>query len=313
MNKTRRNQGLLVLTSFLWGISFVSQRTGGDVLGGYTFNCVRSFIGSFVLIFAIALLDKLKLTERKPTTKEEKKTLLTGGIACGIILCIATNLQQMGIVLGTSAGKAGFLTACYIVLVPILGIFLKKKCGLNVWVSVGITVIGLYLLCMKESLSIQTSDFLVIICAFVFSCHILVVDHFSPLVDGVRMSCIQFLTCGVITAFPMFLVDMKHSFHNLDAWIAGFYTWDAWIALLYAGIFSCGVAYTLQIIGQQGVNPTVASLLMSLESVFSVLAGFVLLHERMSIREVFGCIMIFIAVVLAQLPQKNDIITKKGA
>lgn len=304
MNKqnalARRNSMILALTAFIWGISFVAQSEGGDALGPYTFNCVRSFIGALFLVIIISITDKLGLT-KKPENKESQRILLKGGILCGIILCISTNLQQMGIYMGTPSGKAGFLTACYILLVPILGIFLKKKCGLNVWIGVIIALVGLYLLCINGKFYIQVSDLLVMICAICFSVHILVIDRFSPLVDGLRMSCIQFFTVGIITSIPMFFVDIKGS-ETFSVWLNGFGTWDAWIPLLYAGIFSCGIAYTLQIIGQKGVNPTIASLIMSLESVFSVLAGWIILGEKLTSRELTGCLLIFIAVILAQLP-----------
>lgn len=304
MKKTTRNQLLLVLTALIWGIAFVAQSEGGDSVGPYTFNCVRSLIGSAVLVPVIMLLDKLGLTSRKPHTKDEKKLLWTGGICCGIILCLASNLQQLGIYFGTPAGKAGFLTACYIILVPILGIFLKKKCPLNVWIGVGLTVIGLYLLCINESFGLQISDILVLLCALTFSVHILVVDHFSPLVDGVRMSCIQFLISGLLSVIPMLFVDLRQV--GFAAWYGSFGSVNAWIAILYAGVCSCGIAYTLQIVGQQGVNPTVASLLMSLESVFSVLAGWLLLNQKLSSKELLGCVFIFIAIVLAQIPSRDN-------
>ena len=305
MSRSTRNSLILMLTALIWGIAFVAQSAGGDAVGPYSFNCIRSFIGGLVLIPVILFLDRLGLTERKPKSSKEWHTLLIGGISCGIILCLASNLQQIGINMGTAAGKAGFLTACYIILVPILGIFFHKKCPLNVWLGVILTVIGLYLLCMNGSFSLQTSDFFLLLCALAFSGHILVIDHFSPLVDGVRMSCIQFFTCGVLTAFPMFFSDMHHSLAYLSTWSQAFTSFDAWIPILYAGIGSCGVAYTLQIIGQQDVNPTVASMILSLESVFSVLAGLIILGEKLSIRELSGCLLIFIAVVLAQLPERS--------
>lgn len=296
--RKRRNSLILALTSFIWGISFVAQSEGGDAIGPYSFNCVRSIIGSLFLIFIISITDRFGIT-KKPKDKKAQKTLLTGGVLCGIVLCIATNLQQMGIYLGTSSGKAGFLTACYILLVPILGLFFKKKCGINVWIAVAISLVGLYLLCIDGAFRLQFSDTLVILCALCFSIHILVIDHFSPMVDGLRMSCIQFMITGLLTAIPMFMTEFKS---GVQVWFSAFCTWDAWIPLLYAGIFSCGIAYTLQIIGQKGVNPTIASLIMSLESVFSVLAGWVILHEKLSAKELTGCVLIFGAVILSQLP-----------
>lgn len=299
----KRNSCLLVLTALIWGVAFVAQSEGGDAVGPYTFNCIRCLIGSAVLVPVIALLDKMGLTSKKPTTAAEKKTLLLGGVFCGVILCIASNLQQLGLYFGSSAGKAGFLTACYILLVPILGIFLKKKCGWNIWLGVGLTLVGLYLLCMNGSFVLQLSDILLLLCALCFAFHILVIDHFSPLVDGVRMSCIQFLVAGLLSAIPMFFVDLGGS--GLSVWTSALLTADAWLPILYAGILSCGAGYTLQIIGQQGVNPTVASLLMSLESVFSVIAGWVILGEKMGARELSGCVLIFCAVILAQIPIKK--------
>ena len=301
--KTKRNSVLLVLAALLWGISFVSQSKGGDAVGPYSFNSIRSFVGSLVLVPAMLVLDKFNLTKGKPKSKNDKKNLIIGGISCGIVLTLATNLQQLGITFGTPAGKAGFLTACYIVMVPILGIFLKKKCGINVWISVGITVGGLYLLCMNGSIKFQTSDILVLACAVIFAVHILTVDHFSPLVDGVRLSCLQFLTCGIISAVPMIIKEIiPIGFIN---WVAPLATLDAWIPILYAGVLSCGVAYTLQIVAQNGVDPTIASLLLSLESVFSVIAGWIILGQAMSLRALSGCALIFGAVVLAQINFKK--------
>lgn len=300
--KTTRNSFLLILTALIWGIAFVAQSEGGDAVGPYSFNCIRFFIGGAVLLPVIKILDKAGYTGKLEKNPESKKALRTGGILCGIILCIASNFQQLGISAGCPAGKAGFLTACYIILVPILGLFLKKKCSVHIVFGVILTVIGLYLLCMSESLTIQPPDILVLVCAFCFAFHILVVDRFSPLVEGIRMSCIQFWVAGFLTAFPMVFLEMKPFGGQFHTWIALLTDSDAWIPLLYAGVFSCGIAYTLQIIGQEGVNPSVASLLMSLESVFSVLAGFVLLGQSLSLRELCGCAVIFVAVILAQLP-----------
>lgn len=297
----RRNSFLLIFASFIWGIAFVAQSTGGNAVGPYTFNCIRSVIGGIVLLPVIRLSDRLHWSQKKPVSREDRRTLLTGGIACGIALSIASNLQQVGIYMGSPVGKAGFLTACYMLLVPILGLFLKKRCGWNVWVGVAITVAGLYLLCIQGSFSIQFSDFLLLLCALSFAVQILTVDHFVDRVDGVRMACIEFLVCGIISAIPMIFVDMGRSVSEISKWASALADPFAWIPILYAGVLSCGVAYTLQIVGQRGMNPTVASLLMSLESVFSVLAGWILLNEALSGREIWGCILIFIAVVLAQL------------
>lgn len=301
---TKRNSFLLVLAAFIWGVAFVAQRVGGDQVGPLSFICIRSFIGSAVLLPAIILLDKMKLTKRIPATKEEKKLLWKGGFFCGICVTLLTVFQQLGLYYGTPAGKAGFLTACYIVLVPVLGIFFHKKCAFKTWIAVAITVVGLYLLCMDGSLRIQLSDILVLICSFMGAMHIICVDYFAEKVEGVRMSCIQFFVAGMLTLIPMCFFEI-HGNGGMGVWLTALSSWNAWIPLLYAGALSSGVAYTLQIIGQQGVNPALASLLMSLESVFSVLAGSVLLRERMNFREIAGCAIIFAAVLLAQMPEKN--------
>lgn len=301
-NRQIRNSLLLVLTALIWGSAFVAQRKGGDVVGPFTFNGIRSFIGSAVLVPVILVLNRVKPSEKIPKTRAEKTVLWVGGACCGTILFLASSAQQLGMYMGTSAGKAGFLTACYILLVPILSLFLKKKCGWNIWVGMGITVIGLYLLCMTDSLRFQASDLMVLLCALLFAVHILVIDYFSPLVDGVRLSCIQFLVCGILSLIPMFFVEMQHSLSGIVVWAQNLQSLDAWIPILYAGILSCGVGYTLQIIGQNGLNPTLASMLMSLESVFSVLAGWLILQEKMELRQLGGCALIFAAILLAQMP-----------
>ena len=233
-------------------------------------------------------------------TPEEKKTsrrvLLYGGISCGICLCLASNFQQFGIKY-TTVGKAGFITACYIVIVPIIGLFLKKKCSPFIWAAVVMALIGLYLLCITDGFSIGKGDFLVMVCAVLFSVHILVIDYFSPKVDGVKMSCIQFFVCGVLSAIPALLFENP----QISSILA------AWQPILYAGVMSCGIAYTLQIVGQKNMNPTVASLILSLESCISVLAGWLLLGQSMSLREIIGCIIMFGAIILAQLPQKESV------
>lgn len=290
-----RNTILLFLTAFIWGIAFVAQSVGMDYVGPFTFNCVRSLIGGIVLIPCIRLLRKNTQGKDGVSPKaEDRKLLLTGGILCGILLAAATNFQQVGIAY-TTVGKAGFITAFYIIIVPILGLFLKKKCPPTVWIGVVLALAGLYFLCITEELSVGKGDALIFVCAILFSVHILVIDHFTELVDGVKMSCIQFLVCGMITAVPMFLFEEPR--------ISGIIA--AGQPILYAGVLSCGVAYTLQIVGQKGMNPTVASLILSLESVISVLAGMVLLNQHLSTREILGCVLMFAAIILAQLPQKK--------
>lgn len=303
MNKTQiRGTLLLLLTAIIWGVAFVAQSEGGDAIGAFSFNGLRSILGSAVLLPVIFFLDKLQLTSRRPETRDHWKILWKSGLFCGLAMFVASNFQQVGINLGTPVGKAGFLTACYILIVPILGIFLKKKCGWNIWVGVAITLVGLYLLCMDGSLRFQFSDLLILLCAVCFSFHILLVDHFSPLVDGVRLSCIQFLVSGVLSLLVAFFFEMNGSLSGIKELGQAMLLPGAWISLLYAGVMSCGIAYTLQIIGQNGMNPTVASLLMSLESVFSVIAGWIILKEALNAKELLGCGLIFVAIVLAQLP-----------
>ena len=293
-----RNSLLLLLTATIWGVAFVAQSVSMDYIGGFTFNAVRNLIGALTLLPVIWGLGKTKAPEEKKRIQAspDRKTLITGGICCGILLCFASNFQQFGIKY-TSVGKAGFITACYIVIVPIIGIFLKKKCSPFIWIAVILSLCGLYLLCLTpgEGFAIGKGELLVLICAFLFSLHILTIDHFSPLVDGVKMSCIQFLVCGILSGIPALI------FESPD--LAGIFA--AKIPVLYAGVMSCGVAYTLQIVGQKNMNPTVASLILSLESCISVIAGWLILGQNLSSREIFGCVLMFGAIILAQLPQKG--------
>ena len=298
---TGKNTLMLFLTAFIWGTAFVAQSVGMDYIGPFTFTCVRSLIGGIFLIPCICFLDKWRAKndgaerQKKADRKEEKKNVILGGICCGLALCVASNLQQIGIQY-TTVGKAGFITACYIVIVPIIGLFLGKKCSKFIWAAVVMALIGLYLLCITDGFSIGKGDLLVLVCAFLFSVHILVIDHFSPKVDGVKLSCLQFLTCGILSGIPALLFEHP-SFSAIC---------QAWMPILYAGIMSCGVAYTLQIIGQNNMNPTVASLILSLESCISVLAGWVLLGQQLSTKEILGCVIMFAAIILAQLPQKQN-------
>lgn len=287
-----KNNILLVLTALIWGCAFVAQSVGMDYVGPFTFNMARFLIGAIVLLPVIWFMDRQRKTGAEKGAGQ--KTLIIGGICCGIALAVASTLQQWGI-LFTTVGKAGFITAMYIVIVPLLGIFIGKKVRPLIIGCVAIAVVGFYFLCMTESLRLGLGDFLVLLCAIAFSIHILVIDHFSPKVDGVKMSAIQFLTAAIISAVPTLLWEQPVFTEILQAWQP----------VLYAGVMSCGVAYTLQIIAQKNADPTVASLLLSLESVFSVLAGWVLLGQGLSLKELFGCVLIFCAIILAQLPEKK--------
>ena len=287
-----KNNILLVLTALIWGCAFVAQSVGMDYVGPFTFNMARFLIGAIVLLPVIWFMDRQRKTGAEKGAGQ--KTLIVGGICCGIALAVASTLQQWGI-LFTTVGKAGFITAMYIVIVPLLGIFIGKKVRPLIIGCVAIAVVGFYFLCMTESLRLGLGDFLVLLCAIAFSTHILAIDHFSPKVDGVKMSAIQFLTAAIISAVPTLLWEQPVFTEILQAWQP----------VLYAGVMSCGVAYTLQIIAQKNADPTVASLLLSLESVFSVLAGWVLLGQGLSLKELFGCVLIFCAIILAQLPEKK--------
>ena len=289
-----KNGIMLVLTAFIWGTAFVAQSVGMDYLGPFTFNGVRSLIGGAALLPCIWLFQKGKGKATEKPSRGARKELIAGGIACGLLLFAASSLQQIGIQY-TTAGKAGFITAFYIVIVPVLGIFLHKKISGKVWGAVAIALAGLYFLCITEKFAVGKGDILIFLCALVFSIHILVIDYFSPKVDGVKMSCIQFFVCGIVSLPPMFFTETP----KIGAIVEG------WAPLLYAGVLSCGVAYTLQIIGQKNVNPAVASLILSLESCFSVLAGWMVLGEKLSVRESVGCVLMFAAIILAQLPDRK--------
>lgn len=300
MNRLQiRNSLILLLTAIIWGVAFVAQSVSMDYIGPFTFNCARFLIGGVFLLPCMAVLRRINPPkEKEERSLQQKKTdrrnLITGGVCCGVALCAASSLQQFGIV-STTVGKAGFITAFYIIIVPVIGLFFRKKCGITVWIGVLLALAGLYFLCMSESLSISKGDLLVFFGALVFAVHIMVIDHFSPLADGVKMSCIQFFVSGLICAVLMLIFE-KPQFRYLV---------QAWQPILYAGIMSCGVAYTLQIIGQKGMNPTVASLILSLESVVSVLAGLILLNQKLSAREILGCVLMFAAILLAQIPVKK--------
>lgn len=305
-----RNTIFLFLTAMIWGAAFVAQSVSMDFIGPFTFICLRSVIGGLFLIPVIMVIDSIRKKRQKEeldvagksgnfkSIQEENqklswknKKLLESGIVCGIFLFLANCFQQTGIQY-TTVGKAGFITTFYIILVPIIGLFFKKYCGILTWIGVVIALAGLYFLCITEKLTIQKGDALILCCSFLYTGQILAVDHYNPFVDGVKMSCIQFLTGGVLGAICMFLFESPNIAMILSA--AG--------PILYTGIMSTGVGYTLQIIGQKGLNPTVAALIMSLESVFSALSGYLFLHQVLTTRELIGCVLMFIAIVLAQLP-----------
>ena len=293
-----KNAVLLFTAAFIWGTAFVAQSVGMEYLGPFGFNGIRNYVGSLALLPCIFLLNKINRRSEAVEQNEQqrdRKVLWIGGICCGLCLFVASTLQQIGMQY-TSVGKCGFITAFYIVFVPVLGIFLKKAAGWKVWMSVFLALIGLYFLCIKEGFSIGKGDIMIFACALVFAVHILVIDYYSPKVDGVKMSCIQFFVCGIASLPFMFLTETPQIGNILDARMP----------ILYAGVMSCGVAYTLQILGQKHANPAIASLLLSMESCFSVLSGWIILGETLSAREGIGCVLMFVAIILAQLPDKRE-------
>ncbi len=291
MNRyTLRQSMILFMAAAIWGFAFVAQSVGMDYVGPYTFVTARNVVALAVLLPWVAAARR----QRKKGGKRRsgRRSLIYGGGCCGICLFAASALQQFGMKY-TTVGKAGFITAMYIVLVPVFGIFVKKKTGIKVWIAVAAALAGLYLLCMtKGDFQLQKGDAYILGCAAVFALHILVVDHFSPLVDGVELSCVQFAVNAVLGTILMMLLEQPRMADLLAAWLP----------IVYAGALSSGVGYTFPIIGQKGMNPTVASLILSLESVISVLAGWLLLHQALTARELAGCALVFAAIILVQLP-----------
>lgn len=291
---------LLSLAAFIWGVAFVAQSMGMEHVGPFTFNGCRFLVGGLVLTpFAILRDKKKKQSEEFQRKSEEEqrksgKITITGGLCCGVAIFVASTLQQVGMQY-TTVGKAGFITALYIVIVPILGIFMRKRVPISVWTGAMLAAVGFYFLCITESFSVNAGDVLVFLCAVCFSFHIMIIDYFAPKADGVALSCIQFWFSGIVSMIIALMMETLAWGNILQA--AG--------PILYAGVFSCGVAYTLQIIGQANINPTIASLILSLEAVISVLAGWVILKEMLTVRQGFGCVLVFVAVILAQLPEKK--------
>ncbi len=295
MNKKMRANLLLLLTAMIWGASFVFQVSGMEHVGPITFQGIRLLCAAAVLVPVVIIMNKGKGPLFAPEKKEENKNILFGGICCGLALFAACILQQFGCVF-TTAGKAAFITTLYVVIVPIFSLFLRKRVRPIMWVCVVLGVIGLYLLAMPNGFgSVSKGDFFVILCAVAFAVHIMVCDHFVAKNDGVKLSLIQFLTAGILGCILMFIFETP----NFDDIL------NCAIPILYAGCLSGGVGYTLQIVAQRDAEPTVASLLMSLESVFGVLFGALLLHEVMSGREIIGCCTIFAAVIISNLPEKQ--------
>lgn len=297
MNKRLQGSIVLMLAALIWGISFVAQSEGMNYIEPNTFNGIRTMLGSISLIPVILVLNaqKKKKGEYTPMNGHEKRRLAAAGIICGVLLCAATTLQTYGLIY-TTAGKSGFITALYMIFITIFSIFLGKKIKPVIVISIVTAIFGMYLLCIKKGdFEINLGDILTLICSLIFTFHILSIDYFSTRVNGVYLSCMQFFVCSILNLIIMFIFENPQTDMILKCTIP----------ILYSGIMSCGVAYTFQIIGQRQAEPTVASILMSLESVFAALAGWIFLREAMSTREIIGCALMFGAITLVQLPEKN--------
>ncbi len=300
MLKNLKGNLILLIAAIIWGLAFVAQDKAADTVPPFAINAVRSYIGFLFLIPVCAVFSCKRGEGLVPETKAGRKNLALAGLICGVMLTISANLQQFGISSypdgAAASARSGFITAMYVVLVPVLGLFLKKKTRLNLWLAVLLSVVGLYLLCLSGGLDrIYGGDLVVFGCAISFALHIMCVDRFAGLVDGVKLSCLQFFVCGTLSTVLTVIFERP----TLSGILA------AMPYLLFIGIMSSGVAYTLQIIGQQySENPTVASIIMSLESVFAALGG-MLFGEVLSLREALGCLVMFAAIVLSQIDLKK--------
>lgn len=286
---------LLVMAAMIWGFAFVAQSYAQE-LPPFTIGAVRSLFAAVFLIFVIMLFDGISGNGRKLFSRKKiidfNRIELIGGVICGLVLALASFFQQEGINRGTEAGKSAFITALYVVLVPVYALALKKRAPINVWISMPFAVVGFYLLCITESFTIVPSDVFVLISSLIFPIHILTIDKFSPMCDGIRMSCIQFFTATAVNSALALILESPIDFSMIGKCL---------LPLLFLGIGSSGIAYTLQILGQRGTNPAAASILMSLESVFGVISGAIFLSESMQVREYIGCVVVFAAVIISQL------------
>lgn len=301
-NPKVRQVVLPLITALIWGSAFVTQSLSAAHLGCFSFNALRAIPAVLVLLVLLAVMQRIH--PREKYSAEEKRALLRGGLVCGAFLALAINLQQFG--MGTtSAGKAGFITALYIVLVPVFSTVLGKKAKKSIWLCVIAAVAGLYFLCFDGSrtLSFSSGDMYVFLSAFAFTAQILAVDYFVQQVDGIALSCAQFAVVIMLSAIGALAFGEHTTLEAVKTCIP---------YLLYVGVVSSGVGYTLQIIAQKDGDPTVVSLLLSLESFFAVVCGAIVLHERMSLREYFGCALMLAAVILSQLPEKSAKAVESG-
>ena len=292
INKKMSGSFLLFLTAFIWGAAFVAQKIGIVQIGTFAFTFTR-FLISGIALLPFVLINRKKNVEKRVSAEHKRssfKKLIAGGLLCGLFLGLATNAQQIGLS-GTTAGKAGFITALYIVFVPILGIFRKKKVTLSICLSVIVATGGFYMLSANEGISLDKGNAVVLLSAVLFALHILIIDHFSPQTNGIQLSCIQFFTASVISGILMLIFETP----DFNAVLA------CWVPILYLGVVSGALAYTLQILGQKNTDPTLASLIMSTESVFAVIAGVIFLNESLTLIELAGCTLVFAAIIWSQV------------
>ncbi len=294
IKKSLKGELLLLLTAIIWGTSFVSQKLGMNYVEPFTFGASRFLLGALVLIPVILFFDKKNSANSENKIIYNRKDLIAGGILCGASLFLGASFQQVGIVY-TTAGKAGFITALYIVLVPLFGIFMKKRISKLVWISVGLATVGLYFLCIKEGFNIQPGDAIIMAGTIFWALQILIVDAYNDKTEGLKLSCIQFITAGILSAIAAIIFENP----SLETII------DCSGPILYTAVMVVGVAYTLQIIGQKATDPNVAAIILSLESLFAVISGAFFLKETMSIKEIAGCVLMFAAVIITQINPKE--------
>ena len=286
---------LLLITAFIWGSAFVAQRVGMEHIGPFTFNAVRMLVAGAALTFVMLILGKMnKLNEPTRAPAYSRKALYSGGIVCGLVLFFASSFQQAGL-LYTTAGKAGFITTLYIVIVPLLGLFLRRKIGKKVWFSVFLGLTGLFFLSFIENMQMNLGDFLMLFCAVGYAVHILVVDRYATSTDSVKLSCLQFFVAAFFSCIVMLIFETPNITYILMSWLP----------ILYVGVLSGALGFTLQIIAQKDTDPSIAALLMSFEAVFAALTGFIILNEILTPRELVGCALMFLAIIIAQLPKRE--------
>lgn len=292
---------LLILISVAWGGSFVAQSKGGDLVGPFTFGFFRFLVAGIAILPIVAFLDSREKKSDKPKPDYSTKELIRDGFVCGFFLAGTSAFQQLGLFAGTPSGKAGFLTSCNVIFVPIICLFFKDKIKWNVWLSIVVTVCGLYLLCVNDGFGVQMSDVLVLICSVMNAARIIAVDRFKHKTDIIKLACVQFFSASLFLTVPMAISEMR----DFSQWCTSINQSALWMSLLYAGVIAGTFAFTVQNVAQKYVDPTVSSLLMSTESVFAVLAGWLIMGDKLTVKELIGCAIIFVALVIAQLPNKK--------